>query len=104
MFTRHRSALAYRRPKKERPARSNERAGEHPTPGTRHDIRHNQERTTDMENAAQHDPTPESDPPEDRPEEPGAEGGSQSPSADKLPGAPADDDAPVGDTDQHSDA
>ena len=29
---------------------------------------------------------------------------SESPSADKLPGAPADDDAPLGDTDQHSDA
>ena len=43
-------------------------------------------------------------PPEDRPDEPGAEGGSKSPSADKLPGAPADDDAPLGDTDQHSDA
>ncbi len=40
--------------------------------------------------------------PEDIPEEPGAEGGSQSPAADKLPGAPADDDSPVGDTDQHS--
>lgn len=44
------------------------------------------------------------EPPEDRPDEPGAEGGSKSPSADKLPGAPADDDAPLGDTDQHSDA
>jgi hypothetical protein len=42
--------------------------------------------------------------PEDRPEEPGAEGGSKSSSADKLPGAPADDDSAVGDTDQHSDA
>ena len=41
--------------------------------------------------------------PEDPPEEPGAEGGSQSPAADKLPGAPSEDDAPVGDTDQHSD-
>jgi hypothetical protein len=40
--------------------------------------------------------------PEDIPEEPGAEGGSQSPAADKLPGAPADDDSPLGDTDQHS--
>ena len=43
-------------------------------------------------------------PREDRPEEPGAEGGTESPAADKLPGAPADDDSPVGDTDQHSDA
>jgi hypothetical protein len=42
------------------------------------------------------------EPPEDRPDEPGAEGGSKSPSADRLPGAPADDDAPLGDTDQHS--
>ena len=42
--------------------------------------------------------------PEDDPSEPGAQGGSQSPAADKLPGAPADDDSPLGDTDQHSDA
>lgn len=42
--------------------------------------------------------------PEDRPEEPGAEGGRTSPAADKMPGAPADDDSAVGDTDQHSDA
>jgi hypothetical protein len=40
--------------------------------------------------------------PEDLPDEPGAEGGSESPAADKLPGAPASDDSPVGDTDQHS--
>lgn len=44
------------------------------------------------------------EPPENRPEEPGAEGGTDSPAADKLPGMPADDDSPVGDTDQHSDA
>jgi hypothetical protein len=43
-------------------------------------------------------------PPENRPEEPGAEGGANSPAADQLPGAPADDDSPVGDTDQHSKA
>lgn len=43
--------------------------------------------------------------PEDRPGEPGAEGGSASESADKLPGAPAEeDDSPLGDTDQHSEA
>jgi hypothetical protein len=42
--------------------------------------------------------------PEDRPGEPGAEGGSQSPAADSLPGAPSDDDSDVGDTDQHSSA
>lgn len=40
--------------------------------------------------------------PEDLPGEPGAEGGSKSPAADKLPGMPADDDSPLGDTDQHS--
>ncbi len=40
--------------------------------------------------------------PEDRPEEPGAVGGSESPAAEKLPGAPAGDDSPLGDTDQHS--
>ena len=42
--------------------------------------------------------------PEDRDDEPGAQGGSDSPAADKLPGAPADDDSALGDTDQHSDA
>lgn len=43
--------------------------------------------------------------PEDRPEEPGAEGGTKSPDADKLPGAPSrGSDSPVGDTDQHSKA
>ncbi|MCW2953290.1 MAG: hypothetical protein JWQ48_2460 [Conexibacter sp.] len=42
--------------------------------------------------------------PEDEPGEPGAEGGSKSDSKDKLPGAPSKDDAPLGDTDQHSDA
>ena len=47
-----------------------------------------------------HDDPPK---PEDHSEEPGAEGGSQSPTKDKLPGAPAKDDpTPVGDTDQHS--
>jgi hypothetical protein len=42
--------------------------------------------------------------PEDMPDEPGAEGGSKSPSKDKLPGAPARDSSPIGDTDQHSEA
>lgn len=43
--------------------------------------------------------------PEDEPGEPGAEGGSASDAASKLPGAPAEeDDTAVGDTDQHSDA
>lgn len=42
--------------------------------------------------------------PEDKPEEPGAEGGSDSEAADALPAEPADDDSPLGDTDQHSDA
>jgi len=46
---------------------------------------------------------PEADAPEDRPGEPGAEGGSGSPTRDKLPGMPAKGDpSPVGDTDQHS--
>ena len=42
--------------------------------------------------------------PEDKPGEPGAEGGSSG-SADSPPPAPdQDDDSPLGDTDQHSDA
>jgi hypothetical protein len=41
--------------------------------------------------------------PEDEPGEPGARGGSDSPNADTLPAAPADDGTPLGDTDQHSD-
>jgi hypothetical protein len=45
----------------------------------------------------------EDEAPEDRPDEPGAEGGSESPTKDKLPGMPAkDDQSPLGDTDQHS--
>ena len=40
---------------------------------------------------------------EDRDRDSGAEGG-QSESTDRPPAAPADDDAPLGDTDQHSDA
>jgi hypothetical protein len=44
----------------------------------------------------------EQKPPEDEPDVPGAEGGSQSQAADQLPGAPADDDSQLGDTDQHS--
>ena len=43
------------------------------------------------------------DKPEDRPGEPGAEGGSGG-SADVPPAAPSEDDSPLGDTDQHSDA
>ena len=43
-------------------------------------------------------------PPENDPDEPGAGGGAGSPAADKLPGQPAEDDSPLGDTDQHSDA
>ena len=38
-----------------------------------------------------------------RDDEPGARGGDESPSADRLPAAPADDGTPIGDTDQHSD-
>jgi hypothetical protein len=41
--------------------------------------------------------------PDDDRDPPGAEGG-ESDSTDRPPGAPADDDAPAGDTDQHSDA
>jgi hypothetical protein len=43
------------------------------------------------------------DPKEDDRSEAGAEGG-ESESTDRPPAAPADDDAPLGDTDQHSDA
>jgi hypothetical protein len=48
--------------------------------------------------------TPDSAAPEDQPGEPGAEGGTDSDTKDKLPSTPADDDTPVGDTDQHSNA
>jgi hypothetical protein len=54
------------------------------------------------ETADEDDTTPDSAAPEDQPGEPGAEGGANSPTKDKLPGAPADDDSAVGDTDQHS--
>ena len=37
-------------------------------------------------------------------EEIGAEGGDESPAADAHPAQPADDDSPLGDTDQHSKA
>lgn len=57
-----------------------------------------------MQPDREHNDNPEPDAPEDQPGEPGAEGGSHSDAKDKLPGAPADDDSPVGDTDQHSDA
>jgi hypothetical protein len=57
-----------------------------------------------MDEQAKREPTTESDAPEDKPDEPGAAGGTKSPATDKLPGAPADDDSPLGDTDQHSDA
>jgi hypothetical protein len=43
------------------------------------------------------------DPKKDDERETGAEGG-ESESTDRPPAAPADDDAPLGDTDQHSDA
>jgi len=49
------------------------------------------------------DDKPQRDRPEDQPGEPGAEGGSGG-SADVPPAAPAEDDSPLGDTDQHSDA
>jgi hypothetical protein len=44
----------------------------------------------------------EDQPTEDDPGEPGAEGGSGSDAADRLPGAPSHDDSALGDTDQHS--
>jgi hypothetical protein len=47
---------------------------------------------------------PEGQSPEDMPGLPGAEGGSQSDSAHALPGMPTKDGAPLGSTDQHSDA
>jgi hypothetical protein len=47
---------------------------------------------------------PQDQPAENDPEEPGAEGGAGTEDAEGLPGAPADTDAEVGDTDQHSDA
>jgi hypothetical protein len=55
-----------------------------------------------MSERREREPNPEA--PENRDEEPGAEGGAESPAADTLPGAPSDDDSPLGDTDQHSDA
>ena len=48
------------------------------------------------------DETPEGERRDDD-NQPGAEGG-KSGSTDQLPGAPAEDDAPLGDTDQHSSA
>lgn len=51
--------------------------------------------------ASENDPRTE---PEDQPGEPGAEGGSGG-AADSAPPLPdPDDDSPLGDTDQHSDA
>jgi hypothetical protein len=50
-----------------------------------------------------HDDESRPDEPEDQPDEPGAEGGSGG-SADVPPAVPSDDDSPLGDTDQHSDA
>jgi hypothetical protein len=52
----------------------------------------------------ENDPRERETAPEDRPGEPGAEGGSGG-SEDVPPAAPhEDDDSPLGDTDQHSDA
>jgi len=56
-----------------------------------------------MDERTQHPDTDAPRAPEDEPGEPGARGGSDSPSADRPPAAPADDDTPLGDTDQHSD-
>jgi hypothetical protein len=57
-----------------------------------------------MQQETEDENTPDRAAPEDQPSAPGAEGGSDSDTKDKLPGAPADDDSPVGDTDQHSNA
>lgn len=57
-----------------------------------------------MQHETENNDTADSATPEDQPGEPGAEGGSRSDAKDKLPGAPADDDSEVGDTDQHSTA
>ncbi|HEV3390413.1 MAG TPA: hypothetical protein VG057_15445 [Solirubrobacteraceae bacterium] len=57
-----------------------------------------------MQKETEPNDTPDSAAPEDQPGEPGAEGGSQSDAKDKLPAAPSDDDSPLGDTDQHSNA
>jgi hypothetical protein len=57
-----------------------------------------------VQQETEHKDAPDSAAPEDRPREPGAEGGSNSDAKDKLPGAPADDNSEVGDTDQHSSA
>jgi len=46
--------------------------------------------------------SPKSPPEDSDHEDTGAEGGDASPAADKLPAAPSDDDAELGDTDQHS--
>jgi hypothetical protein len=59
---------------------------------------------TNMQKETEPNDTPDSAAPEDQPGEPGAEGGSQSDAKDKLPAAPSDDDSPLGDTDQHSNA
>jgi hypothetical protein len=57
-----------------------------------------------MQEKTEDENTPDRAAPEDQPSAPGAEGGSDSDTKDKLPGTPADDDTPVGDTDQHSNA
>jgi hypothetical protein len=57
-----------------------------------------------MQPDPEHNDAPEPAAREDQPGEPGAEGGSHSDAKDKLPGAPSDDDSPLGDTDQHSNA
>ena len=57
-----------------------------------------------MQPDPEHNDTPDSAVPEDQPGKPRAEGGSHSDAKDKLPRVPSDDDSPVGDTDQHSNA
>jgi hypothetical protein len=56
----------------------------------------------DPESSRSGRPAPDGD---EAPQSPaGAEGGDESPAADRLPAEPADDDSALGDTDQHSDA
>lgn len=60
--------------------------------------------TDEQTREPRHTPEPDEEKaPEDRPEKAGAEGGSQSPEADTLPGMPTPGaDSELGDTDQHS--
>lgn len=58
----------------------------------------------DFESSPRSASPPEDDGPQTSQSPGGAEGGDESPAADRLPAEPADDDTALGDTDQHSDA